>query len=118
MSDNEPLDPEIEAAAVAYLTGVAAFSSGTDRTCPYCHTPIAGVRKYMKIEPDVFSLYVLPCEHRLGLWGDVPLWVYEAGLTIETIEFEVEAWTEEEVAEWEAEYGSDNDPELYDAPLL
>lgn len=58
-----------------YIKKIAAFSSGESRVCPMCGEPVTGATLYAKIEPEVFSLYVRPCDCRLGLWGKAPDWI-------------------------------------------
>lgn len=52
-----------------------AFWTGESKTCPTCDEPVTAAKLYAKIEPEVFSLYVLPCNHRLGLWAGAPEWI-------------------------------------------
>ncbi len=69
-----------------FISKLNAFDTGETKVCPTCGAPVTGVRLYAKIEPKVFSLYILPCNHRQGLWGKVPDWVIADGLPVEVIE--------------------------------
>ena len=82
---------EDEQALAEALGKLAAFSSGTSEQCPSCGEVIAGVTLYEKIEPELFSLYVEPCGHRLGMWSGAPEWVKEAGLPITIIPLQNDA---------------------------
>ncbi len=79
------LTPEQEAAIAEYISRMTDFSLGDSKKCPMCGELITGARLYAKIEPDTYSLYVLPCDHRLGLWGGVPEWMKADGLPIEIV---------------------------------
>lgn len=68
-----------------YVRKSNAFGDGTDRHCPVCGGEVGSIRLYEKIEPEMFSLYVLPCDPRLGLWSRAPAWVEEAGIPIEVV---------------------------------
>lgn len=70
-----PEEKAISAAAAEYIRKVNAFASGENHTCPLCSTEVTGVRLYEKFEPEVFSLYALPCNCRLGLWSKAPDWI-------------------------------------------
>lgn len=74
------VDPEIEAAVVEWVRKANAFASGESRVCPTCGATIEGIDLYEKIEPETFSLYTQPCNHRHGLWGKAPDWATEAGI--------------------------------------
>lgn len=50
------------------------FGRGEIHNCPICDTPVKEIHLYEKWEPEMFSLYVLPCNHRLGLWSAAPEW--------------------------------------------
>ena len=71
-----------------YVKALNAFGSGESRNCPMCQVPVEGIRLYEKIEPEMYSLYVEPCNHRLGLWSGAPDWVKTAGLSITIIELD------------------------------
>lgn len=67
----EAFDAELE----AYTKKMNDFSSGAQKACPVCGEPVTGATIYEKLEPEIFSLYVQPCNHRLGLWSKVPAWI-------------------------------------------
>lgn len=77
MSDQpeEMTHAEWVAFASEYMRNLAAFAAGTSRVCPDCGEPVLGATCYEKTEPTVFSLYVQPCNHWLGLWSKVPAWI-------------------------------------------
>lgn len=58
-----------------YIEKLNAFSSGESHACPHCGQEVTSARLYSKTEPDMFSLYVLPCGDRLGLWSAAPAWI-------------------------------------------
>lgn len=51
------------------------FASGQSHNCPECGAEVTGATLYEKREPDMYSLYVQPCNHRLGLWAKAPAWI-------------------------------------------
>lgn len=59
----------------AIISKLNAFADGSDRHCPTCGAEVTGATVYEKYEPDTFSLYVQPCNHRQGLWSKVPAWI-------------------------------------------
>ena len=62
--------------AVSEIIGkLNAFADGTDRRCPTCGQEVTGATIYEKFEPETFSLYTKPCNHRQGLWSKVPAWI-------------------------------------------
>jgi hypothetical protein len=69
------LTPEENNSVKEYIRKLAAFSSGESKTCPMCGESVTGATLYEKWEPELFSLYVRPCNHRLGLWGKAPDWI-------------------------------------------
>lgn len=75
MKNLTPEEERIEAEIKEYIRKSYAFSSGASRECPQCGEPVTGAKLYAKIEPEVFSLYVLPCNHRLGLCAGAPAWI-------------------------------------------
>lgn len=76
MSDHEtPEEKAISAAIAEYVRKSNAFSSGESHACPVCGAEVTAARLYEKTEPEVFSLYALPCNCRLGLWGKAPDWI-------------------------------------------
>lgn len=58
-----------------FIGKLNAFASGTSRVCPTCGAEVTGARLYAKSEPDIFSLYTLPCNCRHGLWEKAPEWI-------------------------------------------
>jgi len=58
-----------------YVEKADAFSSGASHACPQCGQEVTAATLYSKIEPDIFSFYVRPCGHRLGLWSKAPDWI-------------------------------------------
>lgn len=72
-------------AANEYLSRLVAFSDGTSRRCPVCDGPIEQFDLYEKIEPQTYSLYIRPCNHRLGLWSGVPEWANEVEVFVHVI---------------------------------
>lgn len=71
---------ESEASILVFINGLNAFSSGASRTCPTCGAAIEAIDLYEKTEPDTYSLYTRPCNHRHGLWGSAPAWAVSAGI--------------------------------------
>lgn len=63
-----------------FLKRINAFNNGDDRTCPICGAGIETINLYEKSEPETFSLYTLPCNHRHGLWRTAPDWAVNAGI--------------------------------------
>lgn len=74
------VDPEIEAAVREWLQKTNAFASGESRVCPTCGAAIDSITLYEKIEPETYSLYTQPCNHRHGLWRSAPNWAIDAGI--------------------------------------
>ncbi len=72
--DNQ-LTPDEEQAIAEYVRKLNAFSTGESHACPNCGQEVASAILYEKWEPEMFSLYVNPCGHRLGLWGKAPDWI-------------------------------------------
>lgn len=64
-----------DAEIVAIIGKLNAFASGVGRACPTCGKEVTGARLYAKSEPDIYSLYVLPCNCRQGLWEKAPAWI-------------------------------------------
>jgi hypothetical protein len=62
------------------LNKIGAFDNGDDRTCPICGAAIETITLYEKSEPDMYSLYTQPCNHRHGLWRTAPSWAVDAGI--------------------------------------
>lgn len=71
---------EAEASIVRFVKGLNAFSSGESRACPTCGAVIEGIDLYEKIEPETYSLYTRPCNHRHGLWRSAPDWAINDGI--------------------------------------
>jgi hypothetical protein len=84
----EEIDAQ-NAAVSEYINRMTQFSSGESRNCPTCNAPVEGVKIYEKIDPETFSLYVQPCNCRLGLWSAVPAWIRENNLPIEVVPSEL-----------------------------
>lgn len=66
-----------DAAVAAIIRKLNGFASGETHACPTCGAEVTSARIYEKSEPETFSLYVLPCNHRQGLWSKVPAWITE-----------------------------------------
>lgn len=64
----------------AFLKKLGAFNSGEDQNCPICGTNVETINLYEKSEPETYSLYTLPCNHRHGLWKNAPDWARERGI--------------------------------------
>ena len=75
MTEQSHEDPEVEKAARTYIERLNAFGSGQSHACPLCGEEVMSVSLYAKTEPAMFSLYVYPCRHRLGLWSKAPEWI-------------------------------------------
>ena len=75
MTELTPEEKERELKIADYIRKSNAFWTGESKTCPTCGEPVTAAKLYAKIEPEVFSLYVLPCDHRLGLWAGAPAWI-------------------------------------------
>lgn len=71
---------ETEAQIAAFIEALASFGAGKSRTCPTCGVAIEHIMMYGKSEPDTYSLYIQPCNHRIGLWQDAPQWAKDAGI--------------------------------------
>ena len=71
---------ETDAMIAAFVNGLNAFSSGAARVCPTCGGAITGIDMYEKSEPETYSLYIRPCNHRHGLWAQAPQWAIDAGI--------------------------------------
>lgn len=78
---------ELPPEAIEFIGRCNAFGDGRCKQCPICDIPVAGVTLYEKSEPDMYSLYIEPCGHRLGLWPKAPDWIEADGLPVEIIEF-------------------------------
>lgn len=83
------LDPEVEAAVAELLKKISAFASGESHACPTCGAQIETITLYEKSEPEMYSLYTQPCNHRHGLWKGAPDWAVNAGI-VHVIPLEVE----------------------------
>jgi hypothetical protein len=91
----EDEEKAIMAGIVAYLDRLAAFTSGADQRCPQCSAAIETITLYKKIEPDMYSLYVKPCGHRLGLWRNAPNWAHVRGI-VHVIPFDMSVFMNDE----------------------
>lgn len=106
------LTPEELAQVTDYVQKANAFASGEHRHCPQCDAPVEGVTLYAKSEPEMFSLYVRPCDHRLGLWSAAPKWIAEAGLPITVVPFSADEM-EEYFAQGDESESTSYEPSLY-----
>lgn len=80
---------ETDAMIAAFVNGLNAFSSGASRNCPTCGAPVETIDLYEKSEPDMYSLYTQPCNHRHGLWRSAPDWAINEG-RVHVIPFGIE----------------------------
>lgn len=70
-----PEEKALEAQIAEHVRKSNAFSKGESHTCPQCGAEVESATLYEKMEPDMFSLYVHPCNCRLGLWSAAPKWI-------------------------------------------
>jgi hypothetical protein len=60
------------------------FGNGTYRQCPICTGEITGSHAYYGIyDPECCTIYIRPCDCRLGRFVGVPQWLKDANLVIE-----------------------------------
>lgn len=71
---------QTNAEVATFLNKIGAFNSGADQSCPICGAAVETINLYEKSEPDIYSLYTLPCNHRHGLWKNAPDWAVNAGI--------------------------------------
>lgn len=60
------------------------FGTGAYRKCPICEGDITGSHAYYGIyDPECCTIYIRPCDCRLGRFVGVPQWLKDANLVIE-----------------------------------
>lgn len=60
----------IDQGYTAFIKRFMLFTMGEYRQCPACESTIESVTMYQGIEG--MSMYLHPCNHRMGSWNDVP----------------------------------------------
>lgn len=84
----EMTEAERVAYIAAYLNKINDFASGKTHACRECGAEVTSAIIYEKSEPELFSLYVEPCNHRLGLWSKVPEWITDVEVVPLDMEFD------------------------------
>lgn len=80
---------EHETAVKSAISSINAFATGDSRVCPTCGSAIQTITLYEKREPETYSLYTHPCNHRHGLWRTAPDWAVNEGI-VHVIPLEVQ----------------------------
>lgn len=65
------------------MNHVGGFADGSYRQCPVCGGNVDYVDAYYSgYEPSLCTLYVRPCDCRLGMWEGVPQWLRDTNKVI------------------------------------
>ena len=72
MADKPLIDQEYR----EFIKRFMLFTTGEYRQCPACERAIESVTMYQGIE--AMSMYLHPCNHRMGSYNGIPEWMADA----------------------------------------